>query len=164
VKKTRQNKKLQAWVKPRSWNLSAVNHLSVPPRGLTHWLFTSTIEDLDRDQIDRLLAGKARLTVVGPTQAKEMEPPTVLDQTEILAKLNDCKDRDQAREILETIRNRESLAALARKIKVHVVKHDRREDIESKIIEFMIGGKLRTEAIRSLNLKGGMPPRSDENQ
>jgi uncharacterized protein (UPF0335 family) len=38
VKKTRQNKNLQACAKPQSWNLSGVNHLSVPPRGLTHWL------------------------------------------------------------------------------------------------------------------------------
>jgi tRNA(Ser,Leu) C12 N-acetylase TAN1 len=72
-----------------------------------------------------------------------------------LAKLNECKDRDSARETLSAIKNRDALASLARTLKVHVVKRDRREDIESKIVEFVIGGKLRTEAIRSLNLKGG---------
>jgi hypothetical protein len=57
---------------------------------------------------------------------------------------------------------RRNLAAFARLLKVHVVKHDRRDDIESKIVEFVIGGKLRTEAIRSLNLKGASGQSSDD--
>jgi hypothetical protein len=73
----------------------------------------------------------------------------------VLAKLNDCKDRAEAREILSTIVGRDAIESIARTLKVHVVKHDRREDIEAKIVEFVIGGKLRTQAIQSLNLKGG---------
>jgi hypothetical protein len=124
-------------------------------------IFVSTIESLDQDQLDRLMAGKARLTVVAPTRARDVSAPLV-GESEILTKLNDCKDRTHAREILSAIKNRDALAAFARGLKVHVVKHDRREDIESKVIEFVIGGKLRTEAISSLNLKGGSGRRSDE--
>jgi hypothetical protein len=73
-----------------------------------------------------------------------------------------CKDRSAAQGILSAIRNRDALANFARALKVHVVKHDRREDIEAKIVEFVIGGKLRTEAIQSLNLKGGSGRQSDD--
>jgi hypothetical protein len=45
--------------------------------------------------------------------------------------------------------------SLAKGQKLYVAKNDRREDIENKIIEFVIGAKLRTEAIQPLNLKGG---------
>jgi uncharacterized protein (UPF0335 family) len=41
-------------VKPQSWNLSAVNHLSVPPRGLTHWLFLCGHFRISIDQGDTM--------------------------------------------------------------------------------------------------------------
>ena len=118
-------------------------------------IFVATIESLDQEQIDLLMAGKAKLALVATGRAKETNSAQLPDQTRILEKLNKCKDRDEARRVLSAIINRDALAAFARTLKVHVVKHDRREDIESKVIEFVIGGKLRTEAIRSLNLKGG---------
>lgn len=124
-------------------------------------IFVATIEALDQEQVDLLMSGKVKLTVVGPKKTKDVNPPAV-DEVEILNRLNDCRDRAAAREILDAIKTRDGLAAFARTLKVHVVKHDRREDIESKIIEFVIGGKLRTEAIRSLNLKGASGRSSDD--
>jgi hypothetical protein len=117
-------------------------------------IFVATIESLDQDQVDQLMSGKVRLSVVDQKKAKNASVPAV-DEKEVLNNLNKCEDRIAAREVLSAIKTRDALAAFARTLKVHVVKHDRREDIESKIIEFVIGGKLRTEAIRSLNLKGG---------
>ena len=77
------------------------------------------------------------------------------DTEEVWQKLNECNDRDEARQILSTIVNRNTLASLAKNLKIHVTKHDKREDIENKLIESVIGGKLRTEAIQTLNLGGG---------
>jgi DNA-binding TFAR19-related protein (PDSD5 family) len=76
-------------------------------------------------------------------------------------KLNDCKDRDVARQVLSSIARRDALASFARMQKIHVTKQDRREDIENKLIEFVIGGKLRTQAIQTLNLKGGSGERQN---
>jgi hypothetical protein len=86
------------------------------------------------------------------TQEKTSSPTVIVDLVE---RLNMCKDRDEARRILLEVTNKESLSSLARSQKIHVAKHDRREDIENKIIEFVIGGKLRSEAIQTLNMKGG---------
>ncbi|MGN6116919.1 MAG: hypothetical protein ACTHN2_15515 [Nitrobacter sp.] len=125
-------------------------------------IFVATIESLDQDEVEQLLAGKAKLTIVSPKKTKGMSGKPPGDLASISARLNESRDRTKAREILSEITGRDSLAAFARSLKVHVVKHDRREDIESKIVEFVIGGKLRTEAIRSLSLKGGNEERSDE--
>jgi hypothetical protein len=124
-------------------------------------LFATTIENLDQQQIDQLLAGKVKLTftVAGKGKEKNNIPP--IDQATVLASLNGCKNREDARRVLSAITGRDVLAALARTLKVHVIKNDRREDIEAKIIEFVIGGKLRTEAIQSLNLKGGNGPANE---
>ena len=112
-----------------------------------------TIENLSQEQFDELLAGKGRLSFVAQRRKKEADKSNVIEQERILGQLGDCSDRERARHILSAVAGRNALASVARSIKVHVHKHDRRDDIESKIIEFVIGGRLRTEAIRSLNLK-----------
>jgi hypothetical protein len=117
-------------------------------------LFAATIESLDQQQIDQLMAGKGRLMFTA-ARVKDTSTAQPIEHGAILAKLNSCKERDEARKILSAITGRDALASFAKALKVHVIKHDRREDIESKIIEFVIGGKLRTEAIQSLDLKGG---------
>ncbi len=124
-------------------------------------IFVATIESLDQEQVELLLSGKVKLTVAGPKKTKETNVGPI-DDVEILKRLNNCNERIEAREVLSAIKTRDALAAFARTLKVHVVKHDRREEIESKIVEFVIGGKLRTEAIRSLNLKGASARSSDE--
>lgn len=124
-------------------------------------LVTATIEGLDQHQIDQLIAGKGKLTFTGAGKPKQANDVRAIDRESILAKLNDCKSRDDERQVLSAITGRDALASFARTMKIHVVKHDRREDIESKIIEFVIGGKLRTEAIQSLNLKGDGGPAND---
>lgn len=133
-------------------------------RGLMKLLriFIATVEGLDEQQIDQLMAGKARLTLSPARRLREISAVPQSDRADILAKLNDTTDRAEARRILSAVVTRDALEAFARTLKVHVVKHDRREDIESKIIEFVIGGKLRSEAFKSLNLKGGGSSRSDD--
>jgi hypothetical protein len=118
-------------------------------------LLADTIDGLDEYQIHQLLMRKAKLTFTATVKSRDASSSQPVDYELMLAKLNDCKDRGEARDTLAAIKSRDALEAFARRLKIHIVKHDRRQDIESKIIEFVIGGKLRTEAIQSLNLKGG---------
>jgi len=124
-------------------------------------IFIATIEGLDQHQIDELFAGNAKLAFARTGRSKEANSAEITNKSGILDQLNQCKDRDEARLVLSAITTRDALADFARTLKVHVVKHDRREDIESKIIEFVTGGKLRSEAIQSLNLKGGGGRKAD---
>jgi hypothetical protein len=113
------------------------------------------IESLDQDEVDQLIAGKGRLSFTPTENPRKPESTALGDSGTVWQKLNDCKDREEARQILSSIPSRDALASFARTQKIHITKQDRREDIENKLIEFVIGGKLRTEAIQSLNLQGG---------
>lgn len=119
-------------------------------------IIATTIDDLDEVDIDKLLSGKGKLVVADSNILKtKPEPMPIIGHQEILHNLNDCKDRDEARRLLSGIAKKEELTAIAKSQKLHITKQDRREDIENKIIEFFIGAKLRTDAIQSLNMKGG---------
>lgn len=113
-------------------------------------------EELNENQIDDILSGKGRLVYELQSRTLTEREPRLLNNFEdIINRLSNCKDREEAREILSSVPNKKTLTAIAKSQKIHVVKNDRREDIEDKLIEFIIGAKLRTEAIHSLNLKGG---------
>jgi hypothetical protein len=119
-------------------------------------IVASTIDNLSEDEIEKLLLGKSKLEVVSsPVPKSKQESISSLDHQEIVRQLNDCKDRDEARRLLSNITSKDSLTIIAKSEKLHITKQDRREDIENKIIEFFIGAKLRTDAIQTLNMKGG---------
>ena len=113
------------------------------------------IEGLDEREFEQLMAGTGKLVFSAQRSDATKSPPSSDHDAVVVQRLNECKDRDEARSLLQSVSSRDALAALARSMRVHVIKQDRREQIESKIIEFVIGGKLRTEAIQSLNLKSG---------
>lgn len=115
----------------------------------------TTIEGMGEEEVELLLAGKGKLTFTPSEKPKNQQVEPSADHAALMSKLNDCKDRDEARQVLQSVATKEALTSLAKAQKLHVTKNDRREDIENKIIEFVIGAKLRTEAIQTLNLKGG---------
>ncbi len=116
---------------------------------------TAAIDNLDQEELEQLIAGKGKLTFNLTEKSKKVGGSSLGDAQEVWQRLNQCKDRDEARQVLGAIPNRDALASFAKAQKIHVEKHDRREDIENKLIEFVIGGRLRTEAIQTLNLKAG---------
>jgi hypothetical protein len=126
-------------------------------------IIASTLDNLSEEEIENLLSGKGTLVYkqTDVISKSNKETPQPVDTADILNRLNECKDREKARAVLSEVPNKETLTTIAKSLKVHVVKYDRREDIENKIIEFLIGAKLRTEAIHSLNMKGGKG--NDEN-
>jgi hypothetical protein len=82
--------------------------------------------------------------------------PSSIDFESLINKMRESKSRDEARLVLksdERMLLRKNMNVLARLLKVNVLKQDKRDDIENKVIEFIIGSRLRTEAIQGLNLK-----------
>lgn len=117
----------------------------------------TALEDLEQVELDSLLAGRGRLVFVSSEKTLKKSGLYDFNVSDILARLNACDNREDAQKILESIESKDRILALAKAMKVHVVKLDRREEVESKIIAFAIGGKLRTEALQTLNLRGGGP-------
>ena len=115
----------------------------------------SALEELGQADLDALIAGKGRLVFV-PVEKTSPKPELLnLDANAVIERLNACENRDDAQKLLASVESKDRLLAIARSLRVHVVKHDRREDVEGKLIAFAIGGKLRTEALQTLNLRGG---------
>lgn len=118
-------------------------------------VLATTIEGMAGEDVELLLAGKGKLTFTPAENPKNANVEPSADHVALMSRLNDCKDRDEARQVLLLVATKDALISLAKGQKLYVAKNDRREDIENKIIEFVIGAKLRTEAIQTLNLKGG---------
>ncbi|MCY1076326.1 hypothetical protein [Archangium lansingense] len=82
--------------------------------------------------------------------------PSMEELHALAMKLGELNTRDEAQDLLRrnpSMAVRENIAQLAKTLKVYVAKHDDRDTIERKIIEFTVGAKLRTDAIHGLNLK-----------
>jgi len=126
-----------------------------------------TLESLDEYEFQDLLNGvkrkytrdtPKRLFAKKESKLKTTIPRlTIEDMKAITGKLQACTVRGEAREILEKdlrLNARNNLNDLARFLKIHVTKNDKREQIQDKIIEYVVGTKLRSEAILGLRLKG----------
>lgn len=117
----------------------------------------AALDDLSQSEIDLLLAGKGRLIYLPETADGKKSDAQEHDVGDLIAKLSACSSREEAQRLLVEVETKDRLIAVAKAMKVHTVKNDRREDIEGKIIAFAIGGRLRSEAINTLNLGSGGP-------
>ena len=120
--------------------------------------------ELDESQYQELLAGRGKIKFIGfelklkkeRVKGRESSKVSLTDNEirSLTEKLKQCNTREAALELLhENGREilRESLERLARSLQVYVTKSDRNNVIEDKIVEFLVGVRLRTEAIRGLN-------------
>lgn len=124
------------------------------------------LNELDELQYQQLLEGKGRIKFIGLGETEKRERSKQkrankisLTDSEIqsLAKeLRECKTREEALKLLDKDGReilRESLVRLAKLLQVYVTKSDKNKIIKDKIVESMVGVRLRTEAIRSLEFK-----------
>lgn len=119
-------------------------------------IIASMLDDISDKELEKLLSGESKLISVPVTDQKIKKESAQPPETDnIVRDLNESQSREEAREILSRVSNKESLTTIARSQKLHITKQDRREDIENKIVEFFIGAKLRTDAIKTLNMQGG---------
>ncbi|MBF0136255.1 MAG: hypothetical protein H7833_20580 [Magnetococcus sp. DMHC-1] len=90
-------------------------------------------------------------SVMTPTTVgKKGDIPLNLDI--IKNQLSECKNREEAITLLSSIGTKEKLVELARSMEVFITKSDRREEVEDKIVEFAVGRRLASEAIRTLKM------------
>lgn len=124
------------------------------------------LNELDELQYQQLLEGKGRIKFIGLGEREKRERSkqkrsnkislTDSEIQSLATELKECKTREEAlklvdkdgREIL-----RESLVRLAKLLQVYVTKSDKNNIIKDKIVESMVGVRLRTEAIRGLKFK-----------
>jgi hypothetical protein len=112
------------------------------------------VEALDQRQLDALLSGKGKLVFVENEKVQKTTEIKTPDVGLVVARLDKCKSREEARSVLTEITNKEALSSIASSLNIPILKSDRRLVLENKIVEFTVGAKLRSEAIQTLNMNG----------
>lgn len=132
------------------------------------------LDRLSSEELEDFLRGNLKLALVtasarsversSPGQASERssrhDSRDWSDSSAEMKSLMDALQASKTREdVLRIIQrdgrfdSREKLVQFARMLRVHVNKSDKREMLEDKIVESVIGVRLRSEAIQGVNLK-----------
>lgn len=121
------------------------------------------LDGMPESEFEALLGNSHQRSVSAPKSSKakkkisDNSKVTDDELKQLLPELQRCATREDVREVLQKdprVLLKDNLERLAKLLKVHVNKHDKREVIEEKVVESAIGVRLRSEAILGLNLKG----------
>ena len=114
------------------------------------------LHEMDDREFDLLLQGKGTLRFTPmPTRVNKQvfDPDLYNDAKEIARQLRGADSRDAAREVIASIkhrRRRDYLVLVARASGVRVGSKDSIANIEHKLIEALVGSKLRSRAFREV--------------
>jgi hypothetical protein len=128
-------------------------------------IFTQTVEKISESELELLLAGNGYLQFVVENsnhRLKEKKGVTKLQgNSDIseealqkhLSELQKSKTRQEALNLLQAnFRTKKNLIQITKLLKVYVNRNDKRDTIENKFVECVVGARLRSEAIQGLNL------------
>ncbi len=113
-----------------------------------------TVGELSQQQYENLMAGKARL-VYKETRSKGQPKPIHTDEKaeEYLQFIVACESREAANDYLAKLKlSKTILTQIASRVQIHILKSDNRDQITQKIIEAVVGTKLRSDAIKHTDL------------
>jgi hypothetical protein len=118
--------------------------------------FADAMDSMDDHEFELLIQGKVKLRVTQPRRSeKRIIHDPALDQiiADVARKLNDSESREAAQTVLAAInqpRRKDFLIRLASVCGVNVREKDNISMIEQKLIENVVGSKLRTRAIEKV--------------
>lgn len=94
-------------------------------------------------------SAKLKLVVEAPTLKKEMPIVTSVKTDELRSKLEQCKSRDEARAILGELKmSKKELQRVSRELDLPVPRDDDTERLVDRIVESVVGFRLRSMAIQ----------------
>ena len=124
-------------------------------------ILEKVLNELEADEYEGLInemgqlvyqpIGKSEISNVVKRNEGSNSPNPNID--EIVQKLGDAKTKEEGNEILSLKLKKVVLLDVAGAFSVHVRKNDTKETIIFKIIESVIGAKLRSEAIKQTELR-----------
>mgnify|MGYP003588645164 CR=1 FL=1 len=116
------------------------------------------IERMTEKEYRELLSGRGGLAFQPETEVREKAPkPAELNDekiVELIQDINKLSSREEASSLLmERNLSRNSLGKISGRLKIHVTKSDTKEKLVQKIVESIVGARLRSEAIKDTDLK-----------
>ena len=117
--------------------------------------FTEVVNKMTNEELDMLMKGEGSLKFAARNQRVKTAKLkyNVIDVGDIAKKLSNATNLEEAMEVLATIPKsgrRKYLAELATTFRVYITKRDTISSIEEKIIESVVGARMRSEAMLSL--------------
>lgn len=121
------------------------------------------LDNISDKQFTKLLKGEGRLVYIEKEthkKSKNLKDENVQINDSVYEKLGNkiklCKTREEAFDIMKNeplIKTKNNLLKLSEIMQIYANKKDKRERIEEKIVESLVGSKIRSDAIRNLSLK-----------
>lgn len=113
-----------------------------------------TIAQLSEKEVNSLLNKEATLVVKSVKgQGRKINKVDIMEFGKIekhTQAISNFNTREKAKDYLNSIKlKKEELIILAKLMSVHINKSDKKEEIINKIIESVVGSKLRVEAIKN---------------
>lgn len=94
-------------------------------------------------------SAKLKLVVEAPPPKKEVAVATSVKTDELRAKLEECKSRDEARAVLGELKmSKKELQRVSRELDLPVPRDDDTERLVDRIVESVVGFRLRSMAIQ----------------
>ena len=119
--------------------------------------FADAMNSMDEREFDLLIAGKAKLRLVEDRPHRKAKPvedmridKAVSDMAERLREIDSREDAETLMASIDVPRKKNFLLMLSRNCGVNVGSKDNIPRIEQKLIEHVVGSKLRSEAIRKV--------------
>ena len=115
-----------------------------------------SLQAMNDKEFDLLLQGKGTLRFTPAreiTHKSDVEHYLSADADEVARQLDNANSREAAKGVLSAIKHRrrkDFLLLVAQKSDVHVEKRDSIAKIEQKLIETIVGSKLRTQAFKEV--------------
>lgn len=112
------------------------------------------LDQLSEEQLVLLIEKKARLKLETEKNPPKEPKTTEVDAAEVCKRLECCSTREEAMQYMaEVSLSKAGLKAVAKKYNISLGSKDRRDQIAEKIVENVVGSRLRFDALLNTDLK-----------
>lgn len=125
-------------------------------------------DEMSDSEVESFIEGRLKLALVREGHERPQPLARRPHDDEFASLIEQLRAAESRAEALRILNKDPRLAAkggivqLARALELHVNKHDKRETVEDRVVEAVVGVRLRSEAIQGMSLKASSPPRSPE--
>lgn len=115
---------------------------------------SKVLESLTEEQCNNILSGKGKIIYEDISKKSTIYKRENFNFKPYVEKIESLDNREEAYNFIQELNLKKAdMVEIAKQLKIHLNKSDKKDVIIKKIIETTVGTKLRNEAIKNINLK-----------
>lgn len=115
---------------------------------------SKVLESLTEEQCNNILSGKGKIIYEDISKNSTISKRENFNFKSYIEKIESFDNREEAYNFIQELSLKKAdMVEIAKQLKIHLNKSDKKDVIIKKIIETTVGTKLRNEAIKNINLK-----------